>query len=136
MPRPFGRLPFLTRRSARSRGDGDDAPPVATATVDDDTAAVGPPMLLPAMIYREVLFDASEVTPVWARPRPPAQPAPPAPAASSDTTPRGGPPDGPPESQKPPRRTRRSAAAADPPATPNARPAKPRRTRKDRPLAS
>jgi hypothetical protein len=51
-------------------------------SVDPDVAPVGPPVLLPATIVSQVLFDATEITPVWARPRPgpvsvavPAQPS-------------------------------------------------------------
>lgn len=43
---------------------------MATAPADPDRAPVGPPALLPALIIRQVLVEATEVTPVWARPRP------------------------------------------------------------------
>ena len=74
MPRGFGRLPFLARRdgaAAQSRLDASAGP---DRRIDDDDAPVGPPVLLPAMIHRMILVDRSELTPVWARPRPP-QPA-------------------------------------------------------------
>ena len=38
-------------------------------SLDPDAAPLGPPILLPASIIRQVLFDATELTPVWARPR-------------------------------------------------------------------
>jgi hypothetical protein len=68
MPRGFGRLPFLARRGltadrAPGKAHGGEAP------IDVDDAPVGPPVLLPAMIHRMILVDATELTPVWARPR-------------------------------------------------------------------
>lgn len=69
MPRGFGRLPFLTRRSTSSDSQASDHPAMVAATLDPDKAPVGPPVLLPASIVRQVLFDATELTPVWARPR-------------------------------------------------------------------
>jgi hypothetical protein len=69
MPRGFGRLPFLTRRGASADRSPSDTPAVDGAGIDIDDAPVGPPVLLPAMIYRQPLIDATEVTPVWARPR-------------------------------------------------------------------
>ena len=83
MPRRFGRLPFLTRRSTSPDRGASELPAMAARSVDPDAAPVGPPVLLPATIVRQLLFDATELTPVWARPRPvpeaaavPAEPAP------------------------------------------------------------
>ena len=42
-----------------------------------------PPILLPAAIFRELLYDPTEFTPVWLRPRPAPEPDP---AFSSDPT--------------------------------------------------
>jgi hypothetical protein len=70
MPRGFGRLPFLTRRASTSDRRASEQPTMAAASVDPDRAPVGPPVLLPASIVSQVLFDATELTPVWARPRP------------------------------------------------------------------
>ena len=42
-----------------------------------------PPVLLPAAIFRELLYDPTEFTPVWLRPRPAPEPDP---ASSSDPT--------------------------------------------------
>jgi hypothetical protein len=74
MPRGFGRLPFLARRDGATAQSRPDASAGSDARIDDDDAPVGPPVLLPAMIHRMILVDRTELTPVWARPRPP-QPA-------------------------------------------------------------
>jgi hypothetical protein len=42
-----------------------------------------PPVLLPAAIFRELLYDPTEFTPVWLRPRPAPEPNP---ASSSSPT--------------------------------------------------
>src|SRR5258706_16301003 len=85
MPRGFGRFPFLTRRSTSSDREASAHPPMARRLADPDAAPVGPPVLLPATITSQVLFDATELTPVWGRPGPdpepvavPAEPAAPA----------------------------------------------------------
>ena len=86
MPRGLGRLPFLARRSTRQ---GSEPPPAPTVAVDPDLAPIGPPVLLPHAIIRQVLFEATELTPAWARPRPAPEPATvPAPAASRKRAPR------------------------------------------------
>jgi hypothetical protein len=74
MPRGFGRLPFLARRDGSTAQSRLDASAGSDPRIDDDDAPVGPPVLLPAMIHRMILVDRTELTPVWARPRPP-QPA-------------------------------------------------------------
>ena len=74
MPRGFGRLPFLARRDGATAQSRLDASADSDPRIDDDDAPVGPPVLLPAMIHRMILVDRTELTPVWARPRPP-QPA-------------------------------------------------------------
>ena len=74
MPLGLGRLPFLTRRSTSSDGGAGDYPAAAKAPADPDVAPVGPPVLLPATIVRQLLFDATELTPIWARPRPDPEP--------------------------------------------------------------
>jgi hypothetical protein len=75
MPRGIGRLPFIKRRGAVVDRTPSDAPAIDAEAVFED-APVGPPVLLPAMIYRQVLVDQTEVTPIWARPRPPVEPVP------------------------------------------------------------
>ena len=53
-----------------------DCPPAEPVTVDIDampleSAPVGPvPMLLPAAIFHQTLYDPTEFTPAWLRPRP------------------------------------------------------------------
>jgi hypothetical protein len=69
MPRLFGRLPFLSRPDAEDR-DPSAASALAGATIDPDRAPIGPPVLLPATIFRQVLLDATEITPEWLRSRP------------------------------------------------------------------
>jgi hypothetical protein len=81
MPRGFGRLPFLARHGASAAQSRLGASANADPGIDDD-APVGPPVLLPAMIHRMILIDATELTPVWARPRSP-QPAATAPLAAT-----------------------------------------------------
>jgi hypothetical protein len=66
MPRGFGRLPFLGRRSAGTDASAGLVPAAPRRTLDPDAAPVGPPILMPAAIIRQVLFDSIELTPVWA----------------------------------------------------------------------
>ena len=66
MVRRLGRLPFLRRKRGPSQSD---APAIDDAPIDPDSAPLGPPILLPATIFRQVLVDGTELTPVWARPR-------------------------------------------------------------------
>jgi hypothetical protein len=70
MPRGLGRLPFLGRRST----DAEPSPAGVGPTIDLDLAPVGPPVLLPSAIFRQVLFEATELVPTWAKPR--AEPVP------------------------------------------------------------
>ena len=66
-----------------------DRPPADQRTVDIDAlplegATSGPAsMLLPAAIFRQVLFDPTDFTPAWLRARPGPAPAP-GPARASD----------------------------------------------------
>src|SRR6266550_6169881 len=69
MRRSFGRLPFLGRLSTRAERSPNGEPPAVRAPIDPELAPVGPPVLLPAAIVRQVLFDATELVPVWAMPR-------------------------------------------------------------------
>jgi hypothetical protein len=110
MPRGIGRLPFLARRGAAADRSTSDAPAVDDAGIDLDDAPVGPPVLLPAMIVRQVLFAATEVTPVWATPR--AQPEP---AVRTDE----------PSATKPTRRRKPSGSSGEP--KPPAAPRSPRK---------
>jgi hypothetical protein len=62
------------------------APSVHAALALDD-AAIGPPLLLPAMIFRQVLFDPTEVVPAWLKARSAPAPTPaPAPKSMSSAT--------------------------------------------------
>jgi hypothetical protein len=83
MVRKLGRLPFLRRQRVSAPSD---EPAVDFAPVDPDSAPLGPPILLPATIFSQVLVHGTELTPVWARPRAatasPAQSA----AATADLT--------------------------------------------------
>ena len=65
----FGRLPFLGRLSTLGERSPNSEAPAVRAPVDPDLAPVGPPVLLPAAIVRQVLFDATELVPAWAMPR-------------------------------------------------------------------
>ena len=76
----------LARLLGSRRRPGADPSPGAGPAVDGaamalDAAAMEPaPVLLPAAIFRQVLFDPSEFTPVWLRPRPAFEPAPSSPS--------------------------------------------------------
>ena len=65
MPRGLGRLPFLGRRSTSA----EPSPAAVRLAIDLDLAPVGPPVLLPSAIFRQVLFEATELVPTWAMPR-------------------------------------------------------------------
>ena len=68
MPRGLGRLPFLHHRGAgRDAVARVDALPPRPIDLDDQP--VGPPRLLPSAIIRQILFEATELTPGWALPR-------------------------------------------------------------------
>jgi hypothetical protein len=60
------------------RRAGRDRAAAATPDVDLDAAVLAsalsgpPPLLRPAAIFRQLLFDPAESLPVWARPRPAA----------------------------------------------------------------
>jgi hypothetical protein len=75
MRRGFGRLPFLGRFSTRAERLPSSDPPAVRAPIDPDLAPVGPPVLLPSTIVRQVLVDATEFVPAWALPRAEAVPA-------------------------------------------------------------
>jgi hypothetical protein len=102
MPRSFGRLPFLGRLSARAERSPSNVPAVIRAPIDPDLAPLGPPVLLPRAIIRQVLFDGLQLVPVWAMPRAEAAPA---------TTP---------NETKPTKRPRRPKATETPAAKPAA----------------
>jgi hypothetical protein len=111
MPPGFGRLPFLGRRSTRAESSPSDGAAVRPP-IDLELAPVGPPVLLPSAIFRQVLFEATELVPAWALPRAAAGQPPPAPNL--------------PKATKRPRRTKATDTSAAKPTT-----AKPRsRTRK------
>jgi hypothetical protein len=132
MPRGFGRLPFFTRRGvAADRAPSDAA--VDDAGIDLDNAPVGPPVLLPAMIYRQPLVDATEITPDWARPRSAAATETQEPLASTATQADAEPAvqsDEPPAT-KPARRRKASGSGSEPKAPPAPRsPRKPSASRR------
>jgi hypothetical protein len=69
MRRGLGRLPLLGRLSARAeRSPSGDADAVR-GPIDLDLAPLGPPVLLPTAIISQLLFDATEIVPRWAKPR-------------------------------------------------------------------
>ena len=120
----------MANRLARllSRGSSRPEPAPSVVPTGDrgalalDTAAVGPPMLLPAVIFRQVLFDPTEFTPAWLKPRPAPAPEPLAASATTDH-------EAAPASTAPP--------AAAPPAAATAAEAKPvKRTRRATPAGS
>ena len=102
MRRSFGRLPFLGRLSTLGERSPNSEAPAVRAPIDPDLAPVGPPVLLPAAIIRQVLFDATELVPVWAMPRP---------EPSLATTPNE------PKATKHPRRAKATGTSAAKPAT-------------------
>ena len=108
MPRSLGRLPFFGRHSARAEQSTSSDAASFRRPIDPDLAPIGPPVLLPAAIVRQVLFDATELVPAWAKPRPEAVPA---------TTPNE------PKATKRPRRPKSTATPAAKPtsATPRTR---------------
>jgi hypothetical protein len=62
-------LLLLTRRRRR------DQPAVDTGALALEGVPLGPPpSLIPAAIFRQVLFDPAELTPIWARPRETTEP--------------------------------------------------------------
>ena len=69
MPLGFRRLPFFSRAVAADRAPSGRSA-LEGARIDPDAAPIGPPTLLPAMIYHQLLFDSSEITPAWLRSRP------------------------------------------------------------------
>lgn len=66
----FGKLRSLARRGSRDGGQEDSSAAQAADDATSEDAAVGPPALLPAAIYRRLLFDATEFTPAWLTRRP------------------------------------------------------------------
>ena len=69
MRRGFGRLPLLGRLSTRAERSASGEAAAVRAPVDLDLAPLGPPVLLPRAIIRQVLLDATELVPTWAMPR-------------------------------------------------------------------
>jgi hypothetical protein len=119
---------LFSRRSSRPE------PPPSVPAIDGgalalDTAAVGPPMLLPAVIFRQVLFDPTEFTPVWLKPRPAPEREPAGPAATTVDEPasaQAAPDDAP----KPAKRVRRATTDGTPSrAKPAASPSRPKASR-------
>lgn len=84
---PFKRLLDLTRRRpGGDRATADEPTDAAAPIAHDDDLPLGPPVLRPAAIFRQLLFDPAEIAPVWARPRPAFAPAS-APEATASTGP-------------------------------------------------
>jgi hypothetical protein len=77
MPPGFGRLPFLGRRSTRAESSQSGGAAAVGPPIDLELAPVGPPVLLPSAIFRQVLFEATELVPTWAKPRAVAEQSPP-----------------------------------------------------------
>jgi hypothetical protein len=73
---PFKRLLDLTRRRPGGDRATADEPTDAAAPIAHEDVPLGPPPVLrPAAIFRQLLFDPAEIAPVWARPRPAFAPA-------------------------------------------------------------
>ena len=108
MRRSLGRLAFLGRLSTRAERSPSGVAAKVRPPIDPDLAPIGPPVLLPAAIVSQELFDATELVPAWAKPRPEAVPA---------TTPNE------PKATKRPRRPKSTATPAAKPtsATPRTR---------------
>ena len=104
----FGRLPVIGRLSTRAERSPGTAPAAVRAPVDPDLAPLGPPVLLPRAIFRQVLFDGLQLVPTWAMPR----------AEAPQTTPPKEP-----KATKRPRRPKSTGASVAKPAaaTPRAR---------------
>ena len=66
-------LARLGRRNARN-GSAGEGPAVDVDPMILDDAPLAAPVLMPAVIFRQLIFDGTEVTPVWARPRPAPEP--------------------------------------------------------------
>jgi hypothetical protein len=121
-----GGLLFLIRR--RPRPDGMPKAALALAGGGDTVAMGGgvlamamaplgpPPVLRPALIISQVLFDPAEFVPDWAKPRPKHAAEPPGETdtASDEATVLTGPSDPAPEDAKPASRQRRAKPAAAP----------------------
>ena len=75
MGHTFARL-FTRRRSRRDESPGEKPAVDGDAMALDDDELGPPPVLLPAAIFHELLFDPAEMTPAWLRPRPAAAPDP------------------------------------------------------------
>ena len=69
MRRALGRLPLLGRLSARADRSPSGEAAAVRAPIDLDLAPLGPPVLLPTAIITQLLFDATEIVPRWAKPR-------------------------------------------------------------------
>jgi hypothetical protein len=82
MAHPIKRLLLLApRRAGRDRSPADGLPVDVDAMALEGAALGPPPILRPAAIFRQVLFDPAESSPVWMTPRPTPAPDP---ASSSD----------------------------------------------------
>ena len=103
MRRSLGRLAFLGRLSTRAERSPSGVAAMVRPPIDPDLAPIGPPVLLPAAIVSQVLFDATELVPAWAKPRAEAVPA---------TTPNE------PKATKRPRRPKTTATPAAKPTSP------------------
>ena len=66
----LGRLLSRLPSGRRSVVVESPAAPAADALGSLDDREIGPPILRPAAIIRQVLFEATEFTPAWALPRP------------------------------------------------------------------
>jgi hypothetical protein len=112
----LGRLPFLGRLSTRAERASSGVAALVRPPIDPDLAPIGPPVLLPAAIVSQVLFDGTELVPAWAKPRAEAVQA---------TTPNE------PKGMKRPRRPKATATPAPKPVAAKPAAARPRtRTRK------
>ena len=65
----FRRLRNLAARRTGRDPSPVDGPAVLVGVADLEEVAGPPPILRPAAIFRQVLFDPADLVPVWARPR-------------------------------------------------------------------
>ena len=129
---------LLSRRSSLPEPAPNPGPTGDRGALALDTAAVGPPMLLPAIIFRQVLFDPTEFTPAWLKPRPAPAPQPAATVAATVAAPVAA-DAGSTEEPRPAKRTRRAKAADSPPrakASSNPAGPTPKRARRTKDAAS
>ena len=135
MVKGLGGLQRLLSRRGPSSATSSPTPALTTDLEDDlDPEELGPPPVLrPAAIFQQPLYDPNEITPAWLRRRPAPDPAPtvtPDPSAGHVASPAIAVAT---DRPKPAKRTRRSTDAATAKAASTPRPARPRTRRASKP---